>query len=1266
MARLFSALPRFCSPFKHGMVMLCCYLWLWSSFDALAATNNSRDSSTRSSSTLASSMLFRLDDRAITSQYSIENWTNDDGLPNNSVQGIAQTEDGYLWLGTFNGLVRFDGVALTVFTTLPLNAVYGASSSASGSASNSTSSTIRLKPIEAVMADSKGRLWVSLQWVGLLCIEQGRTTLFTKQSGLSSSMVYEMKELPDGSLLLTTRDGLDRLSFDGGVAHISHDTAINEFIKQAGHSYPSAVLHDTQGDLWVGTPTGLCWRTAQGVMRFFVGGKAATSNENDGRTSKQNGLVGANIKCLLEDRNHDVWIGTDEGICIWKRAEHKMISGAELQAFSPFLPSSPSSSPQSRASAARLDAPMTVWDMCEDREGRIWIGSSKGLWLWSPYEPPALRLRQLSKEDGLPDNSVRRVMVDKEGSIWLGSYYAGLIRLKRGVFTNYTAREGLPFDVLYAMLHARDGSYWLAGFGGLQHVSPSGVQNFTTDNGLTNDLVRSLAEGTDGAVWVATYGGLHRIHRGKIQVWTVKDGLPDNQIRAVHVARDGAVWIGMTRGLCRFAGGAFTTFSEAQGLPQANCVCIYESRDGSIWVSTAGSGVYVLPQGRTDAQFKPKFKHYGVEQGLSAPVAFAFYEDRATGDMWVAANGGINRMRGDSVVTLSKRHGLPDEDVFNICEDGKGQFWMTCNIGIIRVARREVYDVADGKQSLLQCKLYTRADGMATSNCTVPSQSVMLADGRLYCMTLKGLTILDPQRITKNLLPPSVVIENVITETSQPDRAGTASHTKQYGLNTSLDVNVNVNMNSNVSVEIPPGRSTAEIHYTALSFLVPERVMFQYKLDGVDKDWVQAGTRRVAYYTNLKPGQYTFHVKACNNDGIWNEREAALALVLRPYFYQTIWFYALCGVVTVVLLGAGHRYRTWRLHARAEELKRLVAERTAALEASNGEIQRQLFLLDEQAGEIELFNSQLQENNLRLEEANHELTEANSAIVRQQAILEAQAADIELTNAELHERNARLELLNQEKNEFLGIASHDLKNPLSAIQMTASMLHDYYDRWTREAVLERLQSIVTSSKRMSAIITNLLDINAIEAGKFNLQPELFDLTTLVHRIVEEYRERAAAKGITLHCQSDADETAAFADVNATVEVLDNLISNAIKYSPHDKRVFVSVLSDGAVVFECYERSQMQPRIGCVLVVVRDEGPGLSEEDKAQLFGKFARLSAKPTGGEHSTGLGLSIVKKITEAMNGRVWCASQRGHGAEFIVEFPAQGEQEQAQEGGD
>lgn len=238
--------------------------------------------------------------------------------------------------------------------------------------------------------------------------------------------------------------------------------------------------------------------------------------------------------------------------------------------------------------------------------------------------------------------------------------------------------------------------------------------------------------------------------------------------------------------------------------------------------------------------------------------------------------------------------------------------------------------------------------------------------------------------------------------------------------------------------------------------------------------------------------------------------------------------------------------------------------------------------------------------------------------------------------AQIQAQNTELIALNAEKNEFLGIAAHDMKNPLGGIRNLAEMLLYNPDDLDEAQKREFLVQIVSSSERMFELVTNLLDVNAIEQHGVTLTLVTLDAVPIVRMIADVYRTRARAKGITLHCNTPS-EALLRADEIAIQQVLENIISNAVKYSPHGKNVVVSVA----------------PTEATIRISVQDEGPGLSDDDKSKLFGKFARLSARPTGGEHSTGLGLSIVKKMVEAMNGKVWCESELGQGATFVVELP-------------
>jgi signal transduction histidine kinase len=273
--------------------------------------------------------------------------------------------------------------------------------------------------------------------------------------------------------------------------------------------------------------------------------------------------------------------------------------------------------------------------------------------------------------------------------------------------------------------------------------------------------------------------------------------------------------------------------------------------------------------------------------------------------------------------------------------------------------------------------------------------------------------------------------------------------------------------------------------------------------------------------------------------------------------------------------------------------------------------------------------------------------------------IQERTAELSARAEEIKRQNDILVSLNTEKNEFLGIAAHDLKNPLTSIILSASIIQQYHSRMTPVEIHEQTDHILITARRMQETILNLLDINAIESGRFKFNPIAMNMVEVVNDVVEGYYLRAKDKEISLHFNHDRDEIMMMCDRTALMQVLENIVSNAIKYSPLGKNVFVSVSvscgDDAPTLFEREDvNSPHQPlKNRHVRVEIQDEGPGLTPEDKQLLFQKFAKLSAKPTGGEHSTGLGLSIVKKIVEAMEGQVWCDSEPGKGARFIIELP-------------
>jgi signal transduction histidine kinase len=368
-------------------------------------------------------------------------------------------------------------------------------------------------------------------------------------------------------------------------------------------------------------------------------------------------------------------------------------------------------------------------------------------------------------------------------------------------------------------------------------------------------------------------------------------------------------------------------------------------------------------------------------------------------------------------------------------------------------------------------------------------------------------------------------------------------------------------------------RNSLRFRFAAPSFDDESRTEYRVRLQGFDRNWSPWTQETRKDYTNLPEGSYVFRVAARNLYGASSE-EGAVAFTVLPPWYRTWWGYGLGILLIVVALFCVLRWRLRRLAEANRRLQKIVEERTA------------------------------------------ELREKNSALT---------------------EMNGALALLNSEKNEFMGIAAHDLKNPLGAIRGFAEMLEEDAAAMAQEEVVDTAGKIKKSANLMFDLVSNLLDVNRIEEGKMDLTLSPCDLWDTVRQAVEGYQQRAHAKQIELHFEEKNRPPLVTADATQLVQIMDNLVSNAVKYSPRAKNIWIRV----------YQVDQR------VRAEVRDEGPGISAEDQKRLFGKFARLSARPTAGEHSTGLGLAIVKRLVESMKGEVWCESHPGNGAAFIVELP-------------
>ncbi len=783
---------------------------------------------------VASARARALDPSKSIAQYGLDAWATRDGLPQNSVAALLQTRNGYLWMGTEEGLVRFDGVRFTVFSTRNTPA-------------------FRQNRIEALAEGSDGSLWIGTV-DGLLRKRGDEFTSYGVADGLPNETILALLADPDGSLWIGTQRG--------GLACWKDERFVSVLSREQGlpSDMVTALARSRDGSLWVGTDDGLaCVREGRIVSR----------------TTTSDGLPANRVNDVVEGRDGEIWAATSGGLALLSRGRVTVVT--KSKEFS------------------------SINALCLDRGGTLWTGTSRGL---SRVRGGAVQ--PFGGAGGPPHGVVVVCLLeDHEGNLWIGTDGDGLLRLRDAPIVTYGKRDGLTKDYVYAVLEDPHGIVWVGTRGGgLGRLRDGDVSVLTTREGLPHDVVSALAQGRDGALWVGTAGGgIARLKDGRVRVYAKKDGLSSNLIRVLLEDRHGALWIGTSGGgLDRLEQGRVTSFSEADGLAGDTVVDLCESRDGSLWVGTT-TGISRFQDGT--------FTSFGEKEGLSYAVR-ALKAD-PDGTLWIGTSGGgLFRMRGGRLSSVTARQGLYDDVVFAILDDGAGNLWMSCNRGIFRVARQELEDFFAGKRSAVTSAAYGEADGMKSAECNGGFQPSAWRgrDGRLWFATIRGVAVVDPKAIRVNREPPPVVLERIIVDGR--------------------------NLGATAGQPFPPGSRSIELDYAGLSFVSSERMRFKYRLEGVDSDWVDAGQRRTAYYTKLSPGRYVFRVIASNSDGVWNETGASLPFSVRPFFWQTLWFYALCAAFVLLVAAAAFQFRVRSLRLREEDLKRRVAEEIARVRVLSG------------------------------------------------------------------------------------------------------------------------------------------------------------------------------------------------------------------------------------------------------------------------------------------------------------------------------------------
>lgn len=1063
-----------------------------------------------------------LDPQKAITQYTQDVWGADAGLNNNSVTAIAQSQDGYLWLGTEEGLARFDGVKFTVFNR----------QNTPGMQSNQ---------ISALLADTHGNLWIGTDGGGLTRLKNGKFTTYTTRDALSNNVILSLYEDRTGVLWIGTNGG--------GLCRFENEV----FTKHPlGSRLPDAAVFSISGgrdaSLWIGTHAGLA---------HLVNGKTTIFTKKDG-------LADNYVKSVVVDRRGDLWVGTNGG------GLSRLVNGR-------FVNYTTRDGLSSNA----------VWSVYEDTRGTLWVGTIDGG--LSRFEGG--KFSTYTVKDGLPVNRVLTFLEDHEHDLWIGTGGAGLVRLKNGLFTTFTTREGLSDDVVLPVYEDRQGAIWLGtNGGGLNCLKDGRVVKYTTRDGLRDNVVFSIAQDKEGSLWVATRGGLNRLKGGKFTLFTTKNGLPSDIVLSLYQSSEGILWASSRGGLSRFDGDRFKTYTTAEGLSNNYVTSVYEAFDKTLWIGTGGGGLNKFEKGR--------FSAYSTKNGLSSDAIKTIGGD-ADGTLWIGTSGGgLDRFKNGKFTAYTTRDGLFDDELFQILPDRYGYLWMSSNKGISRVSKWQLQEYADGRRTSIDSTVYGTSDGLKNKECNGGFQPAgwQTTDGRLLFPTMKGLAVIDPKQLESNAWPPTVIVERVAVDGKSFD-AGQPIHSS-------------------------PGKGQLEFEFTALSLVAADKIRFKYKLEGFDKDWVDSGTRRVAFYTNISPGNYRFHVIASNNDGIWNTTGASIPLELASHFYQTSVFISLCIAVLAGLSFAIYRLRINHLVANEKRLVLLVSQRTQALqeeveakERARSELanaQQHLMELSRRSGMAEVATGVL-----------HNVGNVLNSVNVGATVIANKVRDSRLENL-----TAALNLLQEHSHDLSQFVESDTKGQrvLPYLQNLSSHLQS-----ERRQVLNEIETLTSHIDHIKQIVATQQDY-----AKVSVLTEMVSLSKLIDDAV-----KLVSASFERHHVEIIREIEDCPEVSAArhklLEILVNLLRNA-------KQAVTEHNGPRRQVRICARRHA----VGRVRIEIHDTGMGIPPENLARIFAHG--FTTKRDG----HGFGLHSGALAAQQMHGTLWAESGgAGRGASFILELP-------------
>lgn len=902
-------------------------------------------------------------------------------------------------------------------------------------------------------------------------------------------------------------------------------------------------------------------------------------------------------------------------------------------------------------------------DVYQDEFGRVWISTKGGLLYLNSQQNIYKKVNELDNKD------IKATICRNDSVFSLYDKSLTIITIKTNGYNDYTFTKytkvnkedfvNLYFDSLYTIVVVTKNSIYSYTNNKFNLLYRSKYAILSS----LMDIENTLFIGTNG-------GGLFRLNRGIVENINSKNDIECNVISTMYQDKEGSLWLGtIGNGIIRLKNTFFSPFGINEGLP-VNIVYSIEEDDYNIYVGLVDGGLSIINK-------RSKVSYQLNNKLLNKKSIISIYNDYVTNILYIGTINSLFEYNKNTKILIVVKE-LNGFDIRSIVKDSRGIIWIGTNKGLYYKKGNDIKIYDDKKIIGIKCikednyhNLWIGTiDGLYSLNLDkniISNHSNILIDSKIInCITIdnnnriliatqKGIIIYKENNKTRYLLPSTGFPQNVSYKIIQ-DKEGVYWFTTNNGIMRisnevfnsffygkidkitidtfsklngmrnseccggsqnsgllSMDgtiyiptvkglVYFNSSAYSNSKKVFPAiiekitaagkeyspllkdinlGEGDIEVvfNFTSGNLFYPQKVNFKCKIDNFDNTWINLYTDREITYVSMPPGDYTFKLITTNSDGILQEIPTEYKFHISKKFSQTSIFYVIICVLVIIVLFYFYVLRIISIKSKNERLTKIINEKTF-----------------------------------------------ESRQIAQQLIF---------ANEEVHQQNLRLIEVNNDKNDFLGIVAHDLKNPLSYITNMCTIMKENYATISYDNMIDYFDTIIKSGEKMFNLIDNLLDINKIENGKFALIYVNTDINTIVRNLIHTYQSSIANKGIILHF-NETDLLVFEVDPEAFEQVVDNILSNAIKYSYKDKNIYVDIYSEDDYGY----------------VTIKDEGDGLSEEDQKKLFKKFMKLTTRPTAGEHSTGLGLSIAKKLTNEMKGDIYCESTLGVGSAFFIKF--------------